>query len=114
MVPSLPRPGSCGHDSRLSNAGPGPGHPGTVRRAGRAGRDEQVIEGTLTVLVLYRATARLAGGPAGAVNALWLLPASGTGLPAWLKSALAGLTLAAVYCLAAATWRPVREACSEG
>jgi 4-amino-4-deoxy-L-arabinose transferase-like glycosyltransferase len=41
--------------------------------------------------------------------ALWLLPASGTGLPPWLKPALAGLAVAAACCLAALTWRPLRQ-----
>jgi 4-amino-4-deoxy-L-arabinose transferase-like glycosyltransferase len=36
---------------------------------------------------------------------LRLLPASGTGLPSWLRPALAGLALAAACCLAAAFWR---------
>jgi hypothetical protein len=41
--------------------------------------------------------------------ALWLLPASGTGLPPWLEPALAGLAVAAACCLAALTWRPLRQ-----
>jgi 4-amino-4-deoxy-L-arabinose transferase-like glycosyltransferase len=35
----------------------------------------------------------------------WLLPASGTGLPAWLQSAAAVLAAAALCCLAAAAWK---------
>jgi 4-amino-4-deoxy-L-arabinose transferase-like glycosyltransferase len=37
--------------------------------------------------------------------AAWLLPASGTGLPGWLRPAAIGVTAAAVCCLAAAAWR---------
>jgi hypothetical protein len=37
--------------------------------------------------------------------AAWLLPASGTGLPAWLRAAAAVLSVAALCCLAAAAWK---------
>jgi hypothetical protein len=37
--------------------------------------------------------------------AAWLLPASGTGLPAWLRPAAAVLSAAGLCCLAAAAWR---------
>ncbi len=37
--------------------------------------------------------------------ATWLLPASGTGLPSWLRPAVIGLGAAAVCCTAAAAWR---------
>jgi 4-amino-4-deoxy-L-arabinose transferase-like glycosyltransferase len=48
-------------------------------------------------------------GLAGAVLATagyagWLLPASGTGLPGWLRPDVLGLAAAALCCLAAATW----------
>ena len=39
---------------------------------------------------------------------LWLLPSSGTGLPSWLRPALAALALAAECGLAAVAWRPGR------
>jgi 4-amino-4-deoxy-L-arabinose transferase-like glycosyltransferase len=35
----------------------------------------------------------------------WLLPASGTGLPGWLRPAAIGVAAAAVCCIAAAAWR---------
>jgi 4-amino-4-deoxy-L-arabinose transferase-like glycosyltransferase len=37
--------------------------------------------------------------------AAWLLPASGTGLPGWLRPAVIGVAAAAVCCVAAAAWR---------
>ena len=37
--------------------------------------------------------------------ATWLLPASGTGLPGWLRTAAIAVAAAAVCCVAAATWR---------
>jgi 4-amino-4-deoxy-L-arabinose transferase-like glycosyltransferase len=37
--------------------------------------------------------------------AAWLLPASGTGLPGWLRPAAIGVAAAAVCCVAAAAWR---------
>ena len=37
--------------------------------------------------------------------ATWLLPASGTGLPGWLRPAAIGLAAMAVCCVAAAAWR---------
>jgi 4-amino-4-deoxy-L-arabinose transferase-like glycosyltransferase len=37
--------------------------------------------------------------------AAWLLPASGTGLPGWLRPAVIGLAAAAVCCVAVAAWR---------
>jgi 4-amino-4-deoxy-L-arabinose transferase-like glycosyltransferase len=37
--------------------------------------------------------------------ATWLLPASGTGLPGWLRPAAVGIAAAAVSCVAAAAWR---------
>jgi len=37
--------------------------------------------------------------------ATWLLPASGTGLPGWLRAAAIGVAATAVCCLAAAAWR---------
>jgi 4-amino-4-deoxy-L-arabinose transferase-like glycosyltransferase len=42
---------------------------------------------------------------ATAAYSMWLLPAAGTGLPGWLRTAVIGLTAAAVCCLAAAAWR---------
>jgi 4-amino-4-deoxy-L-arabinose transferase-like glycosyltransferase len=46
-----------------------------------------------------------AGVLATAGYGAWLLPASGTGLPGWLRAALIGLAAAAVCALAAAAWR---------
>ena len=37
--------------------------------------------------------------------AAWLLPASGTGLPGWLRPAVIAVAAAAVCCVAAAAWR---------
>ena len=37
--------------------------------------------------------------------ATWLLPASGTGLPGWLRPAAIGVAAAAACCVAAAAWR---------
>jgi 4-amino-4-deoxy-L-arabinose transferase-like glycosyltransferase len=37
--------------------------------------------------------------------AAWLLPASGTGLPGWLRPAAIGVAAAAACCVAAAAWR---------
>ena len=37
--------------------------------------------------------------------ATWLLPASGTGLPGWLRPAAIGVAATAVCCVAAAAWR---------
>ena len=37
--------------------------------------------------------------------AAWLLPASGTDLPGWLRPAAIGVAAAAVCCVAAAAWR---------
>jgi len=59
-----------------------------------------------------RAWTWLAAGMAMGVTArydAWLLPASGTGLPTWVKPALVGLGLAALASLAGLTWRPWRE-----
>lgn len=47
-----------------------------------------------------------AGLLATAGYGLWLLPASGTGLPAWLRPALIAVIVVAACGLAAATWRP--------
>jgi 4-amino-4-deoxy-L-arabinose transferase-like glycosyltransferase len=46
---------------------------------------------------------------AAAGYAFWLLPASATGVPSWLKPTLAGLALAAACCLAMLTWWPGRH-----
>jgi 4-amino-4-deoxy-L-arabinose transferase-like glycosyltransferase len=42
---------------------------------------------------------------ASAGYATWLLPASGTGLPGWLRAAAIGVAATAACCLAAAAWR---------
>jgi len=42
---------------------------------------------------------------ATAAYGAWLLPASGTGLPGWLRAALIGLAAAAVCLIVAAAWR---------
>jgi hypothetical protein len=56
----------------------------------------------------WQALARLALAVALAATAgyaLWVLPESGTGLPTWLRTALASLALAAACCLAGTAWR---------
>jgi 4-amino-4-deoxy-L-arabinose transferase-like glycosyltransferase len=62
-----------------------------------------------------RATARIclaAGLFASAGYAWWLIPATGTGLPGWLRPVLAGLTIAACLSLIACAIQPRKTALS--